>query len=1668
MTRIFKVCLFLCSVLGLNAQMNFNSQSLYGNEWIKPGSDYYKIKIAEDGMYKISFQQLQQAGIPVGSVTADKFQLFRFGTDVPLIRSTVSLMASTDYLLFYGKRNRAELDLPLFDDPNDLMNREYSMYNDTAVYYLSWENSANSSVVQRIQNDLSVPMPKDEYFLNTKISVFTDAHFKRSNGEQHEQKYPLFDACQGYSTETFQSQTFTLQIENAYLSGPDAKINVTYGGYGSDGTAHNASFQLDGKQINNDLFSGYQMRANVFDVPASDLKDNMQLKIDAIASPEDYLAVSVIEYTYASTFDFNKNKFAKIILEASATRKYLEIDDFDGGDEIVVYDLTNHFYLYSTKESNGSYRINIPASSAKREILIFNKSEIKNTPALQKINFLNLNSGDYNYIILYHPKLTDDGNGNNYIQQYIDYRSSPEGGSYQVAAINVENLYDMFSYGIHTHPLAVKNFAQYVNTIWPKLKYFLILGKGLDYYSYRKTGLDPTYFFVPTYSYPAADMMLITDKDKLPLYSFGRLPVINGTEVKIYLDKVKSHENYLRSSQHNIESKEWQKRIVHLSGGDPLIYQWISNELRTMEDTIENNLFGANVETFYKQSSSAIEVANSEKLKSAINEGSSIIAFMGHSASVRLDFNLENVDSYKNKDKYHLFMAMGCYAGSMFSPNRSISEDHNLAPDRGSIVYLANTTAGFANILGIYGREFYNQLGTTNYGKPIGDAIKATFTLLQKIGGETLLTQTYSTSFNGDPAVQLNVNKFQDYTLDSKTVTTNPSLVFTSQKEFKLTFDVVSLGAYLKDSILLTIDKKLPTGKLVNVYSAKIANPASRITMTVPIPVGGDTAIGYNTLYIKLDGKDEIAEGPLADAENNNELIINGEKGYSFYIFGNEARPVYPQEFAIVNNSNLKIIADNGNTLASVTNYFLEIDTTEYFNSPLKKSTKIKQTGGVITWSPNASLIPNTVYYWRAAPDSTGSGVFAWRNSSFIYLPNSSEGWNQSHFFQHKKNDFFKMQIQEPDRTFRYADAFIEIRANNGYIELPTYIRPRVYVGTDVAADYQYWLHNANFSGVVINVFDPVTGKMWLNKTGGDFNSVLELPLPNGVEGYVNKPFFVFKTSTASERAALINFLENVVPTDHVVIFSTLSQFQYSYFPELWESDGAKNIYSVLESFGATSVRNLKTLNSVPYLLIFRKGRTDFEVKESIGNFTEENEVSHSFTVLQESGFIQSRLVGPAKTWSKYVWDYNNFNSNEDQQEINIYGVDANGVEDLLFGPFTQNEQDLLNIDAKKYPQLKLEWKSSDPQSRSTPELNYWRVLFEGFPDAAFNPSFFFEKNKDTLNQGDLFEIKIAAQNIGSTGLDSLLVKFTIVNQVNQVISSYKRFIPLASLATVNIPFSFKTTNSYGAHKLFIELNPDNDQAELYTFNNTAIIPFYVRRDKRKPYIEVTFDKHKILNEDIVSSKSVIEIILQDENKDLLLNDTTVFTLKIKEPGGSPQRVYFAQNNVSFVPAGTDNKVKAIIRGDFHKDGIHSLYVTAVDGSGNTATDQDYIIDFTIVSKSSVGNLLNYPNPFTNKTRFVYTLTGDSPPENYMIQIMTVSGKVVKVITKEEIGPLSIGTHMTDYEYNATDDFGEKLANGVYLYRFIVKDKNKNSWDNYDTGTDQYFKNDFGKMVIIR
>jgi len=85
-----------------------------------------------------------------------------------------------------------------------------------------------------------------------------------------------------------------------------------------------------------------------------------------------------------------------------------------------------------------------------------------------------------------------------------------------------------------------------------------------------------------------------------------------------------------------------------------------------------------------------------------------------------------------------------------------------------------------------------------------------------------------------------------------------------------------------------------------------------------------------------------------------------------------------------------------------------------------------------------------------------------------------------------------------------------------------------------------------------------------------------------------------------------------------------------------------------------------------------------------------------------------------------------------------------------------------------------------------------------------------------------------------------------------------------------------------------------------------------------------------------------------------------------------------------------------------------------------------------------------------------------------MIRIMTISGRIVRELTAADLGPLKIGTHQTDFAWDGTDAFGDRLANGVYLYQFIARDQSGNELARYENSTDRFFKNNIGKLVILR
>ena len=275
-------------------------------------------------------------------------------------------------------------------------------------------------------------------------------------------------------------------------------------------------------------------------------------------------------------------------------------------------------------------------------------------------------------------------------------------------------------------------------------------------------------------------------------------------------------------------------------------------------------------------------------------------------------------------------------------------------------------------------------------------------------------------------------------------------------------------------------------------------------------------------------------------------------------------------------------------------------------------------------------------------------------------------------------------------------------------------------------------------------------------------------------------------------------------------------------------------------------------------------------------------------------------------------------------------------------------------------------------------------------------------------------------------------------------------------------------------NNIVFEINPDNDQPEMYHFNNYAIKQFNVNLDNKNPFLDVTFDGVHIMDGDIVSPKPNIYISLKDENQFLELSDTSLFKVFIKYPEAYvAENISFQDEAITFFPAslsqnGDKNNAYIEFSPKFEEDGTYQLIVQAEDVSGNQSGEVDYKVNFEVINKQMISNVLNYPNPFSTSTQFVYTLTGSEIPEYFKIQIMTVSGKIVREITQDEIGPLKIGTHRTDFRWDGTDEYGSRLANGVYLYRMIAKKASGEGYENYNNGTADLFRKGFGKMVIMR
>lgn len=1692
----------------------------FNNEWIDYTKTYYKFKVGKNGIYRIGQAVLQTNGL--ATTLAQNFQLWRNGTEIPIYTSvSTGVLGASDYIEFYGVKNDGKPDKALYRNATDQLNDRQSLETDTAAYFLTVNTTSNNArYVQQTNNVAGNALTAEPYFMYTEKYDFKEVISQGFADVNYPPEYiysSSYEAGEMFTTHDFYPGDNTNYTRNFYpYTGSNIASTITVAAMGTAPNSRTVNIGLNGNVLGTMSLSNFESKSQQFaNVPTSYILTGAnQYQIRNLASnTTDRIDVNSIDINYPRLFNFDNQPSFEFELAAKATGQYVEIKNFNQGSAVpVLYDYTN-YRRYTADVLNGIFRFLLPASTATTKYVLCSEdaSQITSVSAVQQRTFTNYstvaNQGDYLIIsnsILYTPI-----NGSNPVDQFRAYRASIAGGSYNAKIVNIDQLEDQFAFGIKKHPLCIKNFLRFARQRFSTIpKFAFLIGKGVNYQEYyfnQSQAQADQLNLIPTFGAPASDVLLASDTyDPYPNTFIGRLSAVSGQEILDYLSKVMQYETTQSSTSQTQADKLWQKNVVHVLGADDVgLHSTLTSYFTGYTNIIKDTLYGGNVITLDKLAAGVATYIDNDYVNKLFSNGINFMTYFGHSSTTTLDFNLQDPTTYSNAGKYPMFLVFGCTAGNIYTydVNRlsvlsTISEKYVSAKNLGSIGMLADTHFGLTGPIDNYLTGFYNSVDKKSYGKSVGQNIYDACSYIMSFNtnpATNFETRIHAEehSLNGDPAIKIQNNSKPDYSIEQPNIIINPSFISASQSQFTVNATYYNLAKATNDSIRIQIKRQYPAssinpnGATELVYDKKVLSPKFMDSISISLPIITNRDIGTNTITITLDADNKVDE--LSE--------LNNSASQNFVIYQNAVNPVYPYNFSIVNKSSFKFVASTSDPLVASTTYRLEMDTTELFNSPLKGSAQVTQIGGEVEFTPPiTNLINNTVYYWRVAPVVNGTPT-NYQTASFLYNLGGSYGWNQSHLYQHFKSTLFNISLDSTTRRFNYGKIPHSLVVNNAY-----------YFGDGVNGGIQDYDFSTSVDGNPANiygscssaaisflVFDTLKFAPWSNPSGGLYGSN-----PNSCGAGKSYNFDFYYYEGPQDRKKIMDFM-NLIPNGYYVVAKMLwpavqfPQLADSSYASVWRKDTliygkGQSVPDYLYAQGFTTIDQLTSPRL--WTFIYKKNdQAHFKpVSKFSANLSENISLTADCAGTDTTGTITSPIFGPAKQWQQVHWRGHPLETTApypDSVILQLIGIDKNGNSTVITQlDRTKQDFDISGINATTYPNIQLKLINADNVNATPWQLDSWRLDYVPVPEGALAPNIVLT-TKDTLQTGEPLNFSIGFKNISDVKFsDSIKVKAIVTDKSNvQHVIPMSRRKDLAPGDTTTVGFQLITANYQGTNNIYLEVNPtDSAQLEQYHFNNFLYKSFFVKTSSN-PLLDVTFDGIHILNRDIVSSKPHIQIKLKSENQYLALNDTGGVKLTLRYPDGTTRSYNFGTDTLRFTPAtliNGDNTATIDFYPTLNQDSQNQNYELTVSGkdrTGNNAGATAYQIDFQVFNKPMISNMFNYPNPFTTSTAFVFTLTGSQIPQEFKIQILTITGKIVREITKAELGPLVIGRNITEFKWDGTDQYGSKLANGVYIYRVITGlngkklDQFKINDNNDQTAqdqTDQYFNKGYGKMYLMR
>ncbi|MCX6282480.1 MAG: type IX secretion system sortase PorU [Bacteroidetes bacterium] len=707
---------------------------------------WYKFSVSADGIYRLTYTDLKNAGVPVASLNPKNLRIYGNGGGMlpesndssrvdDLIENPIFVYGQDDgvfnegdYILFYGSGP----DRWKFNKSDNLFHHIKNIYSDVSCYFLNCDLGEG----MRIQTQAFIQAPanatytnfndfiaydRDEINLIQSGRVWYDKEtFDVVNSRNYSFTFPNFDS-RSPMTITLNAASRSLGVSSYFNVNADGKLLM--------------SLSIDPVST---TFEDYYAHEGV--ISKAYTTANQTVNLNLIYNPMVSGAIGWLNYFEINALRLLNMNGSQMNFRNASSWKNNWLSEFQvssQGQSLTIWDVTTPYHVRNleTKQNGSVFSVRMFTDTL-REFIAFDGASF-NTPSFTGavINQNLHNLEDVDYVMITYPDFSDQA------ERLAEFHRTHSG--LNVFVTTPETVYNEFSSGVQD----ISGIRDFMRMLYNKtssahhIKYLLLLGDAS--YDY-KNRVDGNTNFIPSYqsresldpidSYVSDDYygLVKGGRSADSIYiGIGRFPIRTAGDAMNAVDKVIHYSN----NSDSVKS-DWRNVVTFVAddqdnGG--------GNSFMTDADYLAAMVNKAwNVDKIYLDAYTQISTpggARYPEVNDAINKriakGTLLINYIGHGGELgwahERVLEVPDIQNWTNYNKLPVFLTGTCEFSRMDDPARiSAGEYVFLNPKGGGIALFTTTRATFSGGNRDLMAGFYSHLFEKTNGEyhRMGDLIR--------------------------------------------------------------------------------------------------------------------------------------------------------------------------------------------------------------------------------------------------------------------------------------------------------------------------------------------------------------------------------------------------------------------------------------------------------------------------------------------------------------------------------------------------------------------------------------------------------------------------------------------------------------------------------------------------------------------------------------------------------------------------------------------------------------------------------------------------------------------------------------------------------------------------------------------------------------------------------